>query len=784
MSRRAIVAALALVFIGTVPLIGADRFGHLPLSFEENRGQFDKRVDFLAHGRGYNVMLTGEGAILDLAPPRATEEQPGQVPLRIALDGADTGARAQALESLPGIANYYTLAGHEIKTLYEHVPTHSRIRYAGVYRGIDVVYYGDGRQLEYDFVVAPHADIRAIRLRFDGADHLTIDPSGDLLIDVHGTVVRQHKPVMYQELNGVRRRVASRYVRTGRNQVAFAAGRYDRRRPLTIDPVVVSWNTAVGGSADDYFTAVAVASDGTTLMTGQTKSSNFPLFPGGAVGAGDYAAIIVKLDAAGTNLVYTDYFNNAGYYNIGNDIKVDAAGDAYLTGQLQHMVLIARFGPTGTVKYAGILGTGSGDDSGNGIAVDGSGNVYLTGRATNTFPTTVGAYQTVCGGGLTGLDAFVAKVNTNVLPANSLVYSTFLGGASDDEGRRIAVDSSGNAYVTGTTGSVAFPTTATGYQKTYGGDISDVFVSKLSANGSTLLYSTFLGGNYFDKPYGLALDAFNNVVVGGYTRDNFPTTAGVAQPTWNLGNCSTTGGYDACPDGFIAKINPSAGTAAASLIWSTYLGGTDSDWVTALTLDSSGNVYVSGRTFSSNFPQVGAMSGYTTGKGFVAMLNSTATSISFSSFFSQVGDGLARQGSTGALFLAGGFNSVSAGQDGFVTKLSGLPADPIVVPFTDDPLVAGVTPVRAIHITELRTRIDAVRVRLGIGAYPSWTDGTLTTGSTPVRAVHITDLRTALGQAYTALHLTVPTWTDSLATSTVIKAVHISQLRSALVAIE
>ena len=366
---------------------------------------------------------------------------------------------------------------------------------------MDLLYYGNQRQLEYDLVVEPGADPDAIALSFEGVEELRIDAQGDLLLDTPGGEVRQHKPLVYQEVEGVRREIAGTYVLNGRRRVGFQVAAYDASQPLIIDPVL-SYSTYLGGSGDDRGTGIAVDSSGNAYVTGFTSSINFPTAnPIQPANGGSFDAFVTKLNAAGNGLVYSTYLG------------------------------------------------GTDDDYGHGIAVDSSGNAYVGGYTISiNFPTASPA-QPAFGG---VADAFVTKLNA---AGNALVYSTYLGGSDFEVGSRIAVDASGNAYVIGRTRSTNFPTVSP-IQAAFGGGVRDAFVTKLNAAGSTLVYSTYLGGSADDIQFGfdIAVDAAGNAYITGQTFSTDFPTAGPFQ--------STNGGGR---DVFIAKISDVAAGCTFSI---------------------------------------------------------------------------------------------------------------------------------------------------------------------------------------------------------------------------
>jgi hypothetical protein len=562
------------------------------------------------------------------------------------LVGANVKATVTGAEELPGKSNYFI--GNDPKKWRTNVPSYAKVKYEGVYPGIDLVYYGSQRQLEYDFVVAPGADPNQIKLSFAGAEGIRVDPaSGDLVLKVGDDEVRFHKPVVYQppvaavydrhrrsqsaataELDGA-------FVVASNNEVAFRVAGYDRKRALVIDPVL-SYSTYLGGSGGDYGNGIAVDSSGNAYVTGFTDSNDFPTAnplqgacddcfytPGTTDNSGD--AFVAKLNPTGSALVYSTYLGGS-LNDYGTGIAVDSAGNAYVTGATNstdfptanplqgpcHEVgcaFVAKLNPAGSaLVYSTYLG-GTGGATGNGIAVDSAGNAYVTGYAGLDFPT-VNPFQGTCHVLSSGncLTAFVATLN----PAGSaLVYSTYLGGSEFEEGHGIAVDSAGNAYVTGETWSTDFPT-ANPLQPSLGGS-ENAFVAKFNPAGSALVYSTYLGGSGYDSGNAIALDSSGNAYVTGSTSSiNFPT-ANPLQPSYGGG----------ASNAFVAQLNP----AGNALVYSTYLGS-EGAFGSAIAADSAGNAYVAGNADSA-FPTVNALQPCRF-SGFVAMFSPTGSALVYS----------------------------------------------------------------------------------------------------------------------------------------------------------
>ena len=491
------------------------RYDRLPLSFEENHGQADASVKFLSRGRGYALLLSANETVLRLSADT----------VRMRFQGASAAPRLFGLDPQSGKVNY--LLGNDSGKWLRDVATYARVEYRELYPGISLVYYGNQHQLEYDLVIAAHADPSAIRMCFDGIQSLAVGPDGELVLKTAAGEIRQSRPLVYQETNGVRKELRGRYVVAGPREAGFQVDGYDAAKPLVIDPVL-NWASYLGGGGDDDIWAVAVDSSGSAYVAGESRAAStgdtFPITTG-LKPLGGIDAFVTKFSANGASLVYSTYVG------------------------------------------------GSLDDEAYAIAVDGSGNAYIAGATLSTnFPTTNGA-QTTFGGGTIFGDGFVTKLN----PAgNSILYSTYLGGNDEDAVNAIAVDSAGIVYVAGGTISTNFPTTGgspftagvSAYQSANGGG-RDIFVSKLNpaaTGAASMQYSTYMGGKGDDSAYGIAVDS-SGVYITGYTQStNFPVTAKAYKSTLTNPNCTTsTLPATACDDVFVAKLNPVvAGPPASS----------------------------------------------------------------------------------------------------------------------------------------------------------------------------------------------------------------------------
>ena len=584
----------------------ATTYGALPLSFERNQGQADEDVEFLARGSGYNLQLTASEVILAVGSPQ-------QALIKMQLVGANPAPNVTGLDELPGRVNH--LIGNDPSKWFTDVPTYALVGYESVYPGVDMVFKGTQGELEYDFLLAPGSHPEVISFAFQGVDDISIDEQGDLVLEVAEQSVRHRKPLIYQEIGGERKTVAGEYVLAASGEVGFEVAAYDATRPLVIDPVI-EYTTTLGGSGDEEGLGIDVDAADNVYVVGYTSSSDFETATNLS---GVFDAFVAKLNTTG-DLVYATYFGGGGL-DAASEIAVDSAGSAYIVGITDSTNFPAPPGPTpaqetnaggfdafvakldvsGGLVYATYLG-GPGDENGSGIAIDDAGRAYVTGNTDSTtdFPTTTDAYQENYAGG--ELDVFVTELAPD---GSSFPYSTYLGGIKQETGGGITVDAVSDVYITGTTTSIDFPTTAGSYQESYGKAI-DVFVAKLnlgSNSSSDLVYSTYLAGTSEDRHSDIALDGYGNVYVTGYTQKRDVLPVEIEFPT-------TDGAYDrdyggGAWDVFVAKLklNNSAGS---DLLYSTYLGGDGDDFALGLAVNGGGEAHVTGFTCSSDFPVVNA----------------------------------------------------------------------------------------------------------------------------------------------------------------------------------
>jgi Beta-propeller repeat len=583
-------------------------YAKLPLSFEENRGQAPADVSYLSRTRS---------GVLLLRPGSFSLDVDGGQTISVRFVGTAGPSVPTGEQKLIGTTSY--LIGDEADWV-RAVPNYASVRYASVYPGIDAVFHGNREHLEYDFVLRPGADPAQIRIAFEGADRVVIAAEGNLELSApHGTM-KHLKPRIWQDGPHGREEVAGRYVLSGAAEARFEVDEYDRRGTLVIDPVI-EYSTYFGSPNDDRARAVATDSTGATYIAGSTAT--------GGVSWG----FVSKVNPGGTAVVYTVFFGNDVCDAAARGIDVDSLNNAIVTGFYVQQdaagacnvkqVYGAKINSAGnTFVYQ--LVWGGDQDYGTAVAVDGPGNAYFTGSTNGDFPTTAGV---IFPSGWLTKDAFITKLS----PTGGVIYSTYLGGSLSDEGLAIAVDTNGNAHVSGSTSSGDWPTTAGAVQPTMPNLDEAGFVTKVNGTATQILYSTFLGGSSRERVDGIAVDALRKIHVTGNTGStDFPTTANAWDSTCGVdGACNTE-------DVFYSKIDPLK-TGAAGLIYSTFLGGASRDFGEAIAIDQNGRAWITGRTASGDFPKVGATQGTFGGNydAFVAQIDpalSSAASLRFSSF--------------------------------------------------------------------------------------------------------------------------------------------------------
>ena len=605
-----------------------------------NEGQTDDAVDFLARGSGYAVFLTDADAVLALKGADGAGHT-----VRLDVLGTNPEPAARGDQPLASRTNYLVGNSEQWRT---DVVNYGAVTYESVYDGIDLRYYGNQRQLEYDFIVEAGADADSIRLSFQGVLEAEIADNGDLLLTLNeqGEQIAFMAPVTYQEGLDGREAVESHYAIHADGTIGFVVGDYDESRTLVIDPTL-SYVAFLGGTGYDTAEGIAVDSSGNAYITGWTGSTDFPTTVGAldqSYNGGSYDIYVAKLSATGNSLVYATFIGGSGN-EVGNAVAVDNSGNVYIAGQSTSADLPTVGAYQGTLRGTGdavliklnssgnalLYSTYFGGTSATGgevaydLALDVAGTVYLAGQAYSSDMPLKNAYDSTLGG---TYDAFVAKFDLMQTGVNSLLYSSLFGGSGAEYANTIAVDSSGNFSIGGQTDSTDL-TTVQAYQSGYAGGV-DGFVTRFNSSGNAVTYSTYLGGaTSSDWVEAIAVDAAGALYVGGKTAAAFPTTAGAYDTTFNAGSA----------DGFVVKIDPTQ-SGAASAVYSTYLGGIGFDYVIGIDVDASGNAYLGGFTGSAGFPTTadGADRGMTgSNDGFFAVLNASGTGLTYSTFLGGTG---------------------------------------------------------------------------------------------------------------------------------------------------
>jgi len=680
--------------------LAAHAYPRLPLSFEPTDERDAPSCGaYVSRGAGYGLRVDRRGASIRVVRGSdAVAAGHRDNTIRMEFVGASRNARVSGGSALAGKANY--LLGNDPAKWRTDVPMYRDVRCSGIYPGVDVVYYGSQERLEYDVVVAPGTDPARVRWQLTGADSVALNADGDLVLHTAGGVLRQQRPIVYQEREGRRDPVEGGYVlsasASGPQVVALDIGDYDRSRPLVIDPVL-SYSTYLGGAGSDNGLALAVDASGCAYVTGATASADFPtqgaLQPtqGGTAARGDL--FITKLDPNGTTLLYSTYLGGGGG-DEARGIAVDASGSAYLTGVTDSAnfpvanalygtprgdldAFVTKLSPTGNaLEYSTYLG-GNGPEVGVGIAVATSGEASVFGRTGSTNFPLANAFQPAPGSTQLFREAFVSRLSAS---GGSLVYSTYLGGDRDEmlgDFGGVAVDADGNTYVAGGTTSQNFPVTAGALDGTLDGTpgSTEGFVVKYDTQGVPV-FATYLGGGGNELINAIAVTGSGEACVTGSTASSdFPAVNAIRET------------YSGGDDAFVAKL----GSSGAALVYSTYLGGTGQDLGRAIAVDSAGGVCVVGATFSTNFPIARPLQPPAGSfDAFVTRLNSLGSTLSFSTYLG----GFSQDFATGV--------GIDPSGDVFVTGFTLSAAFPLAFPLQP-----------ALHGT-----VDAFVARISEGAAP------------------------------------------------------------------
>jgi hypothetical protein len=713
-------------------------YNRLPLTFEENKGQTQSPVKFLSRGRGYTAFLTADGMVLSLRPvpgtarpmvPAAKPGRPSNATLQFKLVGSAAKPTIVGEETQPGRVNYFI--GNDPRKWHTNVATYARVRYHNVYPGIDLVYYGNHKQLEYDFAVSPGANPNRIQFEIKGAKNVGIDANGDLILNTGTGELHFQSPVVYQESNGTRLPVRGGYVMQDSTHVGFQLTAIDVSKTTVIDPALV-YATYLGGSGDDEPTGIAVDSSGSVYVSGYTDSADFPLATIGSLPAGSTHVFVAKLDPTGSNLVYADYLGGSNQ-DYGYALALDSANEVYVTGSTASSdfpvvnayqasypgsfnAFVARISVDGSsLLYSTYFG-GNGSDIPSSIAIDSSSDALIAGNTSSTNLPVANAYQSTVspnGGGVWGNYGFLTKFSPD---GSQLVYSTYLGGSANiayncggtpcwpsptNQIAGVALDGSGNAYVAGNTNTYDFPTTNGAYITTDTTPLDGVvgFVSKFSGSGA-LQYSTYFyeSSGIFTTVNAITADGMGSAYVTGlaFSDGTFPLTSTAI--------CDPSAYGEACSYAFVTKFD----SAGATLLYSTFLGPNNYASPVAIALDSSSDAYVLATTSSSAFGIVNGIEAYSSGNdALIAEIDPTAGSQLFATFLGGSGDENASAmavDSSGNIYVTGNTDSsdfpISQGSfqqilggntDAFISKIAqasapAVSAAPLSLEFSGEPL--------------------------------------------------------------------------------------------------
>jgi hypothetical protein len=596
-----------------------------PLSFIENRGQWPDEVAMLVQGKGYNMWVKNGEFVYDLfrlspitgAPVPASATLASQAALerrgtvvRMHFIGASADASTRGLLQRGAYNNYFI--GSDRSRWATRVPLYEEARVSRLYPGIDALLRFENGEIRYDLLLAPGVDPASVQVRYEGAGAVRVEPSGDLVLVTSMGELRQRKPFAYQMEGESRRAVPCSFSAGVDGAVSFTLGGYDRTRPLVIDPLIYS--TVLGGGVHDAAYDMKVDNRKNIYLSGWTFSPRFPVRAGAYserfTGDSSYSDLFVtKLNSDSGSVVYSTFIGGT-MNDVANALELDNAGNVYVAGSTESWNFPVTRGARDTVHrspgtpdafvtklsadgskllYSTFIG-GAKSDEAFALAIDSTGNAYIAGATYSAnYPTTRPAFDTAIVGGIFA-DAFVTKLSAD---GSRLLYSTFIGGEQGDQINDIAVDKAGRAYCAGGTWSTEFPLTPNASRRTNRspgkGYEQDAFVAQLSADGTALLFSTYLGGDRFDVANGIVIDSLDNVIVCGETRSvNFP----VNRPY------DTASQSEKKPDAFVTRIDPVDGELLRSMV----IGGAGEDVAYDLAMNRAGSLIVCGITNSVNFP--------------------------------------------------------------------------------------------------------------------------------------------------------------------------------------
>jgi hypothetical protein len=672
------------------------RLNSLPISFEENHGQIDFGVRYLAHVGNNAVYFTPGEAVLALYS-RDSQKKPAVSVLRMKWIGANPHPEMLAERPLPGRMNY--LIGTDPANWHTNLPTFARVRYHGLFPGVDAVFYGKNGEIEYDLVLAPGRSPKTISFGLEGAQSMRLASNGDLVLKLANGEVRQHRPRVYQLNNSTRHLLYAHYVIHQDKTIGYEVAGMDHKLPLVIDPKL-TYSTFIGSDTADSVNSIAVDQFGQTYITGSTVFG-FPTknpAQGNQLGTD---AFVTKFSATGGTLIYSTILGGSSV-DTGNAIAIDRFGNAYVAGETSSTDFpttpgvfqspssdadngfVTKLSPSGSSFVYSLLLGGGDSDSIQSLALDTEHRVYVTGFTCSTNFPVENAFQPVtiaqnCADG--GGDAFVTRINA---AGTDLDYSTYLDGSFESFGSGIAVDSTFHAYVTGSTESPDFPTTPGAFQRILKAKIipgfphdtheSNAFITKFSPDGASLVYSTYLGGSVNDVATAIALDSSGRAcVTGGTQSGDFPVTSGAFQKTLH-----------GTQDAFVTQLQ----ITGSGLFYSTFLGGSGVDTGKSVAVDSLGRAHVTGTTFSSDFPVSNAIQAHFGGSqdAFVSKLSANGAALFYSTYLGGAAadsSNSIRLDSNGAAYIGGSTSSADfpttsgafsrtkkAGSDGWVAKIT------------------------------------------------------------------------------------------------------------------
>jgi Beta-propeller repeat len=636
---RKLALLLAFLWVAAIPLSAqapAATSLESPLVFEANHGQTASTVRFLSHGNGHSFLLKDTEAVLSFANPSLT--------VRMKLVGQNPHPAIEGIGRQPGFTNYYH--GNDPAQWLKAIPNFEKVRYTAVYPGIDMIYYGSGRQLEYDFEIQPLSDPSTIQIEFEGVSGISVAPDGDLILSTSSGEIRHRRPVAFQRRGALQDPVAASFIVRDR-RVGFAVGRYDRSRPLIIDPTLV-WSSYLGGTGNDQGNDVALDSDGNVYVTGFTQdgatfSDEDPppvptLVPDPEK---RFEGFVTKLSPSGS-VIYSTYFGGTPPTSLSSQtvddeahsLALDGMGHVFVVGYTfnnnfpivdgfqttpkgaQEAYIVRLDSGTGTLQFSSYLG-GSQSDRAFGVAVDADGSAYVAGSTLSLNFPVLNAFQPKFGEGLR--DVFLTKVTV----AGTIGFSTYLGGFGDEQAYDVAVDSAGNIVLTGYTTSLNFPTSHNLFS--FRGGQDDIFITKFNPTGNALVFSTYWGGSGSDNGVRLAIDKNDVIYVTG------TTASGIDFPLKNPAQLINAGLFDA----FLIKLEPDGQTVD----FSTFIGAEDTDSGTGVAVDNNGSIYVTGFTNSLGFFAINAVGGFLRGArdAFMMKLSSDASVVFYSTYLGGFG---------------------------------------------------------------------------------------------------------------------------------------------------